>query len=54
LWNYKKYSSLGDVAFFAFIFSSPLENTLIYFCDKLVTTREVGRQNELGWEVEEA
>lgn len=49
VWNYKKYSSLGDVAFFAFIFSSPLENILIYFCDKLITTRELGRQSELGW-----
>jgi hypothetical protein len=51
-WNYKKYPSLEDAAFFAFIFSSPLENTLIYFCDKLITTREVWRQNEPGWEHE--
>lgn len=50
LWNYKKYSSLGDVAFFAFIFSSPLENILIYFCDKLITTKELGRRAEIGWE----
>lgn len=50
LWNYKKYPSLEDAAFFAFIFSSPLENSLIYFCDKLTTTREVWRQNEQGWE----
>lgn len=49
LWNHKKYSSLGDVAFFAFIFSS-LENILIYFCDKLITTKELGRRDELGWD----
>lgn len=50
LWNYKKYSSLGDVAFFAFICSSPLENILIYFCDKLITTKEPGRWDEPGQE----
>lgn len=37
--------------FFAFICSFPLENILIYFCDKLITTRELGRQDALGWEV---
>lgn len=48
LWNYKKYFSFGDVAFFASIFSSPLENILIYFCDKLVPTKELGRRDKLG------